>query len=1018
MNSGRISLNMMVVAVCFLSLSLVAQTLFQGPATGSVSSGAAYTLKTAQKKTDLLAPTRKFHNLLWSKYNPEPYPDEMNHVAPSGPVGSNFFYDPATGNHPKNSLSDTPPSIMLDYGGNFNASGFPPDPIIAAGPDHVMALINSIIHIYDKQGTLLRTISADSWFLNVLNNNNAFDPTIIYDQFEDRWVMCWDNQNGATQTAFWLVAVSDGPDPLGNWYNYAFPAHLNGMDDVGNWGDFQKIGYDSEALYISGRQFAFAGGFDYCKLRIIPKSELYASDGGPVTYKDFWDFRTPGNASVIVDGPPIVASHLDASATTYMVVDSPFQTSTYITLWKIDNPLDPNPVLTATNIPTAAAPQPIDAQQQGFGTRLDVGRRAYRHAVYQDGELWTATHQAGGTSNAFTFSRYVRLDVENNTLVEDAAIGQNGFYYYYPTVMVDEDKNLYMGFSRSGASEYVAAAFSGRREGDPVGLAPSVVLKEGEANYVQTGGDTRNRWGDYMGIAQDPEFRNIVWTMVEYAESPANNYGNWIAALSYSLYSSTGTITSSSDNQPIEFASVTSVESGQSSETAADGVYALTVPVETPTLLVEAFAHQTQRVPTTLPLNDTLLTDFVLDPELEAVLSGQVLDPSTGLGIQADLEFFAEGNPSDEPYQTLTTDANGNYSVQTIIGNYEIGISPVSPYPITLLSDVRLDTLGTTFNIELAPAKVMLVADDADDDFQSFFTSALTDSGIAYHPWDVSVSGSPTIGDIGEYPSGIVAWFTGNAETTLTEDELSVLNTHLTNNGRIFLTGENIVEQNASSTLFTRMGIGFANNTGLPVVTGADGEFTEGLAFSTVGGSGASNQTSRDNIAITDTINTRSIFRYGNSPTLISGAVYESGSAIGVVLGFGFESINTIAAQSQVMDAIITFMDTSSVVVGIDDEGIAVVDDYNLAQNYPNPFNPSTTIAFTVPSASDVELTIYNVRGQRIRSLVSGKFAGGTHQAVWDGSDEQGQRVASGIYLYRLTVGTTFSDMKKMVYLR
>ena len=1018
MISWRVSMVLMVTAVFLLSISISAQTLFQGPASGSIAGGSAYVLKNAQKKAPVLAPQKKFHNLLWSKYNPDPYPDELNHVAPSGPVGSNFFFDPAVSGQAAKGASDTPPSTMLSFDGDFNTGGFPPDPIIAAGPDHVMALVNSVIHIYDKQGNLLRVVSADSWFLNVLNNNNAFDPTIIYDQFEDRWVMCWDNQNQASQTAFWLVAVSEGPDPLGTWFNFAFPAHLNGMDDVGNWGDFQKIGYDTEALYISGRQFAFGGGFDYCKLRIIPKSELYAGDGGPVTYKDFWDFRTPGNATVVVDGPPIVASHLDASGTAYMVVDSPFQTSTYITLWKINNPLDPNPVLTATNIPTAAAPQPIDAQQLGFGTRIDVGRRAYRHAVYQDGELWTATHQAGGSSNGFTFSRYVRLDVENNTLVEDAAIGANGFYYYYPTVMVDGDKNLFLAFSRSGTSEYVAAAFTGRQEGDPEGLAPSVVMKEGEANYVQTGGDTRNRWGDYMGIAQDPDFRNVIWTMVEYADSPSNNYGNWIAALSYSLYSSTGVITSSTDNQPIEFATVSSVESGQQSETAADGVYEITVPLETPTLLVEAFAHQSQEVPTTLLVNDTITADFVLDPQLEAVLSGQVLDPGTGLGIQADLQFFAEGNPSEEPYQTLTTDADGNYSVQTIIGNYDIDISPISPYPVTLLSGVNLDTLGTAFNIELTPAKVMVVDDDDGDDFESFFATALADSGISYHPWDVTVSGSPALADINEYPSGIVAWFTGNAATTLTADELSNLHSHLTNGGRIFLTGQNIVEQNATSDLFTTMGMDFANDTGLPVITGVDGEFSEGLAFTTVGGSGASNQTSRDNISITDTSTTRDVFRYGNSPSLVAGAVYESGSGTGLVLGFGFEAINTVAAQSEVMDAIVAFLD-SSVVVGIEDGAdLPIADGYHLAQNYPNPFNPSTTIEFTVPAVSEVELTIYNVRGQRIRTLVSGNMTVGTHQAVWDGSDQHGQHVASGIYLYRLNVGEAFSDIKKMVYLR
>lgn len=88
-----------------------------------------------------------------------------------------------------------------------------------------------------------------------------------------------------------------------------------------------------------------------------------------------------------------------------------------------------------------------------------------------------------------------------------------------------------------------------------------------------------------------------------------------------------------------------------------------------------------------------------------------------------------------------------------------------------------------------------------------------------------------------------------------------------------------------------------------------------------------------------------------------------------------------------------------------------------LAQNYPNPFNPSTTIAFSLALTASVELTIYDVKGSRIRELVRGRKEAGVYRVAWDGADQRGTRVASGVYFYRLTT-PSFQATKKMVLLR
>jgi len=96
---------------------------------------------------------------------------------------------------------------------------------------------------------------------------------------------------------------------------------------------------------------------------------------------------------------------------------------------------------------------------------------------------------------------------------------------------------------------------------------------------------------------------------------------------------------------------------------------------------------------------------------------------------------------------------------------------------------------------------------------------------------------------------------------------------------------------------------------------------------------------------------------------------------------------------------------------------------FELGQNYPNPFNASTTIKFTLPTAADggatvqTSLRIYNVLGEVVRTLVDESMAPGVHHEVWDGRDDHGNRVASGIYFYRLRAGE-FEQTKKMVLMK
>ena len=102
--------------------------------------------------------------------------------------------------------------------------------------------------------------------------------------------------------------------------------------------------------------------------------------------------------------------------------------------------------------------------------------------------------------------------------------------------------------------------------------------------------------------------------------------------------------------------------------------------------------------------------------------------------------------------------------------------------------------------------------------------------------------------------------------------------------------------------------------------------------------------------------------------------------------------------------------------VGIDND-VNVPKEFTLKQNYPNPFNPTTDISFTIGQTSDINLTIYNLLGQKVRVLENASRQAGTHTLRWDGRDQMGQDVSTGVYLYTLTNGTK-SITKKMALMK
>jgi len=118
--------------------------------------------------------------------------------------------------------------------------------------------------------------------------------------------------------------------------------------------------------------------------------------------------------------------------------------------------------------------------------------------------------------------------------------------------------------------------------------------------------------------------------------------------------------------------------------------------------------------------------------------------------------------------------------------------------------------------------------------------------------------------------------------------------------------------------------------------------------------------------------------------------------------------LNAEAAKTR-YDAIMASVDV--------DDDVAIPRSFALHANYPNPFNPDTRIAFSLDQPGSARLTVFNLLGQRIATLFDRTASAGRHELLWDGTDERGQAVASGVYFYRLDVGDE-SRTRKMLLLR
>jgi M6 family metalloprotease-like protein len=351
------------------------------------------------------------------------------------------------------------------------------------------------------------------------------------------------------------------------------------------------------------------------------------------------------------------------------------------------------------------------------------------------------------------------------------------------------------------------------------------------------------------------------------------------------------------------------------------------------------------------------------------------------------------------------------------------------------------DSYSLDFNKEVwaGKAEILIVDDDSGSasDYQSYYTSALDSLRQIYDIWDTQGKANP---DLSFNRYKCLIWYTGDHKTDLfTPAQVESLKSFLDNGGGLFLTSQDAAEALSNSGdpadsifLTDYLHCSLANGNCAPRLTlGEPGDpVGDTLYIQTWGGNSPNNQVSKDALLPDDLAIT--VLRYAGSNWTpfdsIAGIRYQ-GDYRAVFFGFGFEGMNRNGQLYQghylskphfVMQRVLNWLQGYTDVLDFEEEQANVPKSIELFQNYPNPFNPTTHIRFTVnrgKSPIHTSLKIYNICGQLVKTLLDEDKPGGDYDLLWNGRDEGGKTVSSGIYFYKLSVGSS-SEVKKMVLLK
>jgi hypothetical protein len=549
----------------------------------------------------------------------------------------------------------------LDYT-NWGA-GHPPDENGDIGPTYYIETVNTSIGIFDKStGNRVAAFTFNAFmsqgqFGNLCDTANFGDPVVLYDSYENRWLISdfaftEDNSgNISPQTVYQCFAVSKTGDPVNGGWNYY------SILDPGGLGDYPKFGIWPDGIYMSANMFGYSATGSYTGYHVwaLNKQQMYA--GAPqVSVVDFagntGDFTViPVNSKLAAGAPPAGSPEYFVSTEAYLNALAIYKfhvnwdkvsTSTFTGPF---SELAPNCWPNETPASAATTANPADV--------LAIRAMAAPQYTNQGGveSLWVAHTVERGVSANNTCSpaattggnatiRWYQANVTGGTIATSLSQGSsfdpdnaNTNYRYQPALAVDRVGDMAVTYTESNSTTNPKVMYDGRLAGDPTNTleAEQTLIAGTGSQSGKCGTSTCVRWGDYAGMELDPNGCEF-WMVGEYFATTGLDDLTRIGSFHYPGCTPVGNGTLSgtvtNGTNPISGATITL--GSRTTTTAANGTYSFTVPAGTYLSLTADSPGYTEGTASSLavPNGGTLTQNFTLSG---AAQSGCVTDNSQAL---------------------------------------------------------------------------------------------------------------------------------------------------------------------------------------------------------------------------------------------------------------------------------------------------------------------------------------------------------------------------------------------------
>jgi hypothetical protein len=406
----------------------------------------------------------------------------------------------------------------------------PPDTQGAVGRMDLVSMTNSGVLVQSRSGASRSgyPISLQQFWGGLGTFTKIFDPRLLYDAANDRWIAS-SGANPEAADAALLLAVSESGDPGGEWDLFQIEIGVSGC-----WADYPVLGFSRDWIVVTASLFELPPDGVYARtaLYVFDKAAIYQN--GKVSYATFSD--TQGELSPVLD--------LDnASDTFYFAQAFAGAAGGSIRIGALRGPVGAETFTggaTEIALPetwSSTSPEGEDfAPQSGSWLKVDTGDSRLQNCVMRGGTMW-CTHTVFLPAEAPTRSsvQWFAADPAAGTLVQRGLIDDaaGGTFYAFPSIAVNRRNDVLIGYTRFTANDYPSAGFAFHTavpDGQPVaGAFQSAVVKPGEAPYVGRGADeSSNRWGDFSATVVDPADGLGFWTIQEYAAIPTDYYpGRW-----------------------------------------------------------------------------------------------------------------------------------------------------------------------------------------------------------------------------------------------------------------------------------------------------------------------------------------------------------------------------------------------------------------------------------------------------------------------------------------------------------